>query len=187
MNCEEFQRHIDLHLDQALAAAGDAAFENHARECPSCSAALHQARLLLQALREMPEQACPTRVMQRVFEKTGMSSTTPATRSFAQVLQEFGHARSLRPAMAGWALMMLLLISSYYLAGRIDRIEPPAYTTAELQQKKAQIDHAFGIFFGTVKKGERIARQKVFQSKFLRPVKAGLRHVFAPSSQEGEL
>jgi hypothetical protein len=185
MRCSDFQQTIDLYLDEALATSDRAAFESHVRGCPSCEAKLEHARLLMQTFREMPEQVCPERVVSRIFAETGTRGFEPVKeRSFAQALQEFFRGLSPRPALTGWALMMLLFIGSYFLSRRTEQIEPVNYTAAELRQTRAQVDYAFNILFQAVRKTEKLAREEVFQSKFIQPVKSGLSLIYEPLSSQ---
>jgi hypothetical protein len=182
MTCNDFQQIIDAYLDEALAASERYAFESHVRECPSCRPELEHARLLLQAFGEMPQQACPEGVVSRIFAEAGIGGLKPLpAKSSVQILRDFFIALSPRPAVTGWAIMMLLFIGSYFLSRQTDQIEPVSYSSAELRQTRAQVDYTFNIFFQAVRKTEMLARKEVFESKFVRPVKAGLSQVYEPS------
>lgn len=188
MTCNEYHEKIDLYLDEALTASERTAFESHVHGCPSCTEALEQARVLLHVFWEMPSLACPERVVHGIFAQSGIDQYTPATgRSFGKALQELLRLLLPRPALAGWLLMMFVVISSYFLSRQPTRVEPAHYTVAELQQARSQLDHAFTLFFTAVRKSEKFTRNEVLVAKIILPVQAGLRQVYEPLSVKGAL
>jgi hypothetical protein len=188
MTCNDYQQIIDSYLDEALPVSDRVAFELHLRDCSSCTAEVERARLLLHTLHEMPKQACPEYVVSRILTDAFGARPRPEKASLVDHLIPgfFRRLPAQSPAL-GWALMLLLLIGFHFLSKLPDRIERTNYTAAELRETKTQIDQAFGIFFHTVRKSEKIAREEVLLSKVVRPIKAGLRQVYEPPSRRGAL
>jgi hypothetical protein len=188
MTCTDYQEKIDLYLDEAMASSDRAEFESHTQECPSCAGAFEQARLLQHAFREMPALICPQPVVQRIFAQTGVDGRKPVSgRLYDGALQQLSRLLLPRPALAGWLLMVFLMVGSYFISRNIDRPAPPVYTAAELEKARAGVQQAFGLFFFTVKKSEKLAREEVFRKKVILPVQAGIRQAYEPFFQKGEL
>jgi len=190
MTCKDYLESIDRRLDEALTASQRTAFDSHVLQCPSCKTAFEQAQALSQLFQELPKPACPEIVVNRIYAQTigiGRHTTAPAASSWRNVAQDIWQRFLPRPALAGWFLMMLMMVGSYFISKNIYQPAPPVYSAAELEKVRNGVHQAFGLFFSAVKKSEKLTREEVFRKKIILPVQEGFRQAYQPILQEGEL
>jgi len=177
MSCREVQQEIDLYLDEAITVARRVELEEHFRTCSGCRTSLARARHLAGVLRELPAFNCPDETVQRIYAQTlAVRRGVPQRSGIARNAWR-GRRLAPRPALAGWLCMLLLLISSFFLARQNGGPVEARYTAAQVLQTKSQINKAFQILFKAVNKSARITRDQVMIAKVVSPARAGMRHI----------
>src|SRR5438309_2282826 len=112
MNCQDFNEKLHDYMDETLGADGQAAAEEHLRQCGACRSALSRERIVAKSIRHSLDHAMaclslPPGTLRNVLKRLEPQATQP--KAWMRFLQRLCYP-VIRPVGVGAALLGIVLL-----------------------------------------------------------------------------
>ena len=132
-NCEIIRERIDAFVDDELNDAERTAVRDHCARCSACARELDLALRLRDELRALPAFTAPAHIIDAAARQSAPPRVVPLPARRAR--------RRLLPVMA--AAVAVAAAAAWFIAGRNTPPAEPAYSDAEIQRARDEMELAF--------------------------------------------
>lgn len=174
MNCQEFDSLMADYIENTLTIQEKSAFENHFNECQNCFQLLHSYKNAVNTLSQVPEIPCPDSVVEKIYNRVGLSSKKKPLGTF--IIELFPKRLTWKPVLAAAAVILIIVnIMVFNPFGK--KTPKTAYTEEEILKAQKEVKLALGYFYASTAKTARIVEDEVIKETIAKPIHSTVKNL----------
>jgi hypothetical protein len=178
MNCQTFEQYLVDYLEGTLSSEDTRDVDAHLQFCVFCQTLLAEEQAISEKLQQWPKLTCPEHVIKDVF--FDIEKRQPHVSWKTSIQWCFAPERFWKIGVAA-AIVLLVLMTLFYLGGDAPQIQQIAYSAEEVEQAKKDIELTLAyVYHYTEKTGNILEHQLASTQTVVRqPVQTILEHHIA--------